>query len=116
MLTVNRQFINSYQSRIASLLNGTTDAQMPSNVASMFPNVESGSTYVEYFAKLVKTALANVAASLNKLKEGDTQYALMIHGGASDSTIGSVNGDIWFYDLLTGLWQVPVRGLSIISS
>ena len=80
-------------------------------VPSQFPQLAdlNADPIVTYVAQ-VRADIARRNAALATLTSGSQVGYLIVYGGTSDAA-GGVTSDMWIFDTLTLLWQVPVRSL-----
>jgi hypothetical protein len=78
--------------------------------ASNFPATSSAGTPAkDEYTKLVDQVIDQTQKKLEKLTLGAHISYLILQGGGSESQSGSSLNDVWIFDPLTSMWQVPVR-------
>lgn len=100
MLAVVQDYIAKINAYALGLLYQFVPAQFP-QLAD--PNADPIVTYVAQ----VRADIARRNAALSTLTLGSQVGYLFIYGGTSDAA-GGVTSDIWIFDTVSLLWQVPV--------
>lgn len=108
-MTVTAEMVRVYQlyaagmpAAAAARLNGWPETDFPTSTVP-------GQTNSQAFNAQVQLMIARVSKATLALVEGQTITCLLVYGGNSIDNGGIATGDMWIFDPVSELWQVPAN-------